>query len=273
MEIQGPSSFKDCLSRDKNNSMIKMFGLIILFAVFSCAGGGGQKRKDGFEVRKLDQYYQSSGIMKYFLTQLPDWANFSTSGRCKRSTRVRYMHLKNLRKSFYLSYEQAIQFQYMHNMEYQKLKLNSGSELLMLKDEEKLFYNVSDKIQANIMAFRKPKFKRVHVLWIDPFLNNPSGLSVFMKRKIMDKGHPVFISMCLGFHGMNELLNKLKLAGQNIRLIPAGMFSIFTADGGSDFHFSIKLDDFFEKGQSLLLFVPKGEVPKEIQGNFKIQHY
>ena len=63
--------------------------------------------------RNLGEYYQGSEVVRFFLPPLPQWANQSQSGQCKRIESVDYLKLDDLMATFQLDYNQAIQFQYM----------------------------------------------------------------------------------------------------------------------------------------------------------------
>ena len=223
-----------------------------------------------------DQYYQSSGITQYMLPELPVWANFSSVGKCSRTRTIRYINIDSFGRSFHLSYKKLIQFQYMYNHEYKLLQKNHRGFTLPLNAEEQLFYNVLDKIEANVEAFKVPTFKRINIVWIDPFINGQRKiieLKRLMKKKSMDLGHPVFITLCLDYSALEEFMAKNGFRNNNIRLMPASMFSIYTQDGLSINRFHLKLDAIFNKNQVLYLYLPTKQVPESFDGTFKTVKY
>ncbi|MCR9204810.1 MAG: hypothetical protein NXH75_09545, partial [Halobacteriovoraceae bacterium] len=69
----------------------------------------------GLQRRKVEEYFVSSGVVRYFLPEIPYWANFSESAECRRNESIKYLDLKMVRGSLSLSYEEAIQLQLMLN--------------------------------------------------------------------------------------------------------------------------------------------------------------
>jgi hypothetical protein len=258
--------------------MNKILSLIFLFTFVltgsSCTSTSGKYKKN-LERRNLDEYFIGSGVVRYFLPDLPDWANYSQTASCKRQESIRYLHFNRLKKSFAMNYNSSVQLQYMFNREYKKLTDLHKVKYLPLKDEEKLFYDISDKINANIYPFRIPKFKRLHMIWIDPFLRMRDGnseLKKIMSKSSMSKGHPIFVSMCLNSNEILSMITKNKLSG-NIRIIPHEMFSAFSVDGVMNTSLQLNFSEIIPKDKSIYLFLPKKETPKEFIGKFKIKRY
>lgn len=141
------------------------------FLLFSLGCTHNHHQKYGLQRRNMNEYFLTSGVVRYFLSDIPSWANFSIEGQCFRKGSVRHLNLSELRNSFSFNYQQAIQFQYMFNRDYHKLKKEHQAKQLFFKDEEKLFYDVSDKIRSGFQAFKKPTFNRIHLIWIDQALS------------------------------------------------------------------------------------------------------
>src|SRR3989339_463888 len=184
----------------------------------------------GMQRRNLSEYFAGVGIIKYFLPDIPQWANYSQTAVCRRNYSLRYFNYKSLRESFSLSYEQAVQFQYMFNKNYEQQKRDYGADYLLFSNEENLFFRVSDMVQGNIKEFHRPEFKRVHVVWIDPFITKSEDikkLKKLMDNSTMDLGHPVFVSLCLGHFDFSKFFKDNDLEERNIRAIPYEMFSIY----------------------------------------------
>ena len=72
--------------------MKKIIGLIMFVILSSCTSG--------LKSRDIEQYYTSSGIEKYFLSDIPEWANFSQSAGCFRTKGIRYFDVNALMKSY-----------------------------------------------------------------------------------------------------------------------------------------------------------------------------
>lgn len=247
---------------------------IFLFTLISCTQLN--QCPHGLKNRNVQEYYVGSDIVSYFLPDIPDWANFNSRVSCKRTLPVKYVNLKKFRNSFSLSYEKAVQFQYMFNIEYELMKKKFKTGHIFIKDETNLFYDVSDKIRMNIFAFRPPKFKRVHLVWIDPYINDSGklkDLKRLMKSSIMDKGHPVFVSLCLNHYDYKDFMKKNRFGNQNIRFISYQMFSIYDENNERKNHFSLNFSKLFRKDQELHFFVPLKKLPHEFLGDFILHEY
>ena len=226
----------------------------------------------GVKRRRIDDYYVSSGSVKYFLPDLPIWANSSRSGACFKKTTTRFFQLDSLQSSFAMSYYQAIQFQILFNAIMQEKKGQSSQNFLDLRDEEKVFFETLEKTQAKFYRFDRPDYKRVHVIWIDSYFKEAKGikkLRKFMSSAIMEKGHPVFVSLC---HSYKELENLVKVNGfenDNIRILSNEAFSPFDNQKKLTPGVKVFFNNIFKKKQEIHFFAPSKNIPKEFQGKFK----
>jgi hypothetical protein len=226
--------------------------------------------------RNLGEYFQSSEVVRYLLPPLPEWANKSQAGRCSRSDSINYLRLDDLMTSFSLSYSQAVQFQYMYNIEAKKLKEDSSIKYLPFKENEKLFYSVSDKIKANIYLFIPPKFKRIHLIWIDNAVARNSELKKLkrlMASSQMDKGHPVFVSLCLSKKQL-EKFHRVNNFNDAVKLISYEFFSPFSTRGRMKSYESLNFAILFNiRGVKIYLYQSNRNIPDEFVGKFKTRFY
>lgn len=226
--------------------------------------------------RNLDRYYVSSGIERFFLPDIPRWANVSKTASCRRQGGIKFINLPKLQNNFRLSYSDAVQFQYYLNKEREAKKKFYSSEFLMLKDEEIIFYDVSDKIQSGIYAFTPPKFERVNLVWIDPAIGSEKkmkDLIRLMRSRSMDLGHPVFISMCLDHKALQSFIGTSKAFQDNVLMIPFDLFSIYNSNKEQQLDFNLEIESLFRPEQNLHLYVPDKVVPSEFIGKFKVHKY
>lgn len=230
----------------------------------------------GMKARNLNQYFISSGVTRYFLPDIPNWANFSQSAGCHRKSQIRYFDMIKLRESFSLSYKQSVHFQEMFNIYRQDLLAESSLDSLPLKEEEKVFFTVSDKVQSNVFYSQMPKFKRVHLIWIDPLISSEQGLKK-LKSKLssneMNLGHPVFVSLCLSHNELSQLLVDQNLTNMNIRLISYGFFNLYSSDKLKKTKMGLELNKLFEENQKLYFYSPLKSLPSEIEGDFNVKYF
>lgn len=252
--------------------MNKLFLISILLLVSACQ----TTRENGMKRRDLGRYYVSSGIERFFLTDIPQWVNVSKTASCKRQSEIKFINLPKLQNNFHLKYRDAIQFQYYLNRQRHEKMEFYKSDFLMLKDEEIIFYDVSDKIQSGILAFKAPKFKRVNLVWVDAALGSKEkmkDLIRLMRSKAMDLGHPIFVSLCMDHRALKRFIGSQKVFDDNILMIPFDMFSVFNSEKKQRLHFQLEVEKLLRKNQEIHLYLPGTEVPSEFIGNFNIHQY
>lgn len=256
------------------------FGILILpiFLILSgCAirnsGTRGSKvgPDAGIERRRVEEYFVSSGVERYFLPEIPNWANFSEDARCRRKTSIKFFNMEFLRASLNLSYEESIQLQLMFNDEVQKVKAEKNIIHIPFENEEEIFYQVNERIQAGIRAFRKPTFKRVNIIWIDPYFNNIASLRSLMKRSEMYKGHPIFVSLCLTSKEMGIWMKKNSFDNQNIRKISYELLTPYTVKGKLDTTYHMNFDELL-RHKKIYFYIKKGwNKPALFDGHYKLR--
>lgn len=244
----------------KNVFWILMF---VSFLVGSCS--------NGLKPRVVDQYYVSTGVEAYFLTDLPEWANYSATAECYRERSIRYFNIDALMKSFSLSYFNAIQVQATFNEEYLALKKKSDVNL-GLKDEELIFFKANDKVKNSINFFDAPTFKQIHLIWLDEVLigkKQEDKLKRFLTSSVQDNGFPVLVSACLT---KSEI--EAKFPDVAIKAISAEMFSVYDSSGVRLPTIHTQIGAFFKPEQKLI-FYSQGtkKTLDNIKGNYKVSNY
>jgi hypothetical protein len=221
--------------------------------------------------RSTDEYSQGPKFAKYHLAGLPNWANISNSGNCKRKSASKYLNFKALRNDFAFKYSELAQFQYLYNLEYQKLIKIADRGILPYSEEEKLFYNVFDKIKNKIYAFRRPTYKRVNLVWIDGIRN--TKLKKLMKSKAMKQGHPVFVSLCKSGEELVSFIQENGFTSKDIRTLSFEIFSPYNRKIETAGKTSLDFSGLFSKKQKLYFYTPKGVLPPEFVGKFRVRKF
>lgn len=245
-----------------------------LSGLSSCSQNQKDDNPFSLKRRKVEEYFVSTGVVRYFLPEIPYWANFSEAASCRREKSIKYLDLKMVRGSLSLGYEEAIQLQLMLNTMIFDLKKEQHISHIPFKEEERLFFKASDRIQAGIKTFRAPSFKRIHLIWVDPFLKSTGPLKKLMKRSSVGLGHPVFVSLCLTRRSFESWMVKNGFQNKNIRLLSYEMLSPYNLKGELDTKYHIFVDEIFGKEKKVYLYSPKGRnVPQVLEGSFKIIKY
>lgn len=243
------------------NRLLSFLAMITL--VSSCSSG--------LKPRDIGQYYTSTGVEKYFLSDLPEWANYSVSSACYRSSGIRYFDIDALMKSYSLNYADAIQIQATFNEEFLLLKkqpqVTTGP-----KEEELMFFKASDKVNSKIKFFEAPTFKQIHLIWLDEALKGKARedkLKNFLQSSVHDSGFPVLISAC-----MTKSEIEAKFPNTALKSISAEMFSAYDGNGTRQPGIHIELGAFFQPDQKVIFY--SQELKKSldnIKGNYKLSNY
>lgn len=244
----------------------------MIFILSGCAGQ--PKNVHEMDRRNLNEYMNLSESHSYFLADLPEWANFNTSAQCVRKRNIKYLNLAKVAQSFSLDYQKTLQFQLLYNKELQNFKKETGIKFLPFKNEDELFYLVTNKIQAGFVPLKIPKFERVNIIWIDKNLKDPRPLEKLLNGPEMEKAPPVLVSLCLGDQEIRKYQEKIKFSDVNMAIIPTEMFSVFGPGNEQRSHFQLNFNNLFNKNQKLYIYLPKGSsLPFEFKGEYKIKHF
>lgn len=237
------------------------FWILLSFILVSCSTPGPEM----VEEERLEGIYRSSGIEQFFLVDLPHWANFSKAGQCHRQNNIRYLHFENLNKSYNLNYTQIIHLQHMFNRKLYAYKASASSNEIPFKDESFVFYNVYQQVLGASYDFTPPKFKKVSVVWVDPFLKDQKKLKKIINSERVLEGHPVLLSHCLTSYQLEELAQKLEVDKLGVKFISADMLSIYNNELSKDYDFALNLNEIL-KNKEIKFFSSKQS--SSIKGDF-----
>lgn len=241
---------------------------ILIIFLISC----GTTPRGKLEKRNIDEYYLGTGFVDYFLPQLPSWANYSSVASCRRDISVRYVNLEKLMNSLSFDYESALSIQNMFNNELNARVAQKHIDSLNLGDEEKLFYDVSQRVRQGQRTFKKPRYDRVHVIWLDS-IDNPWRLKKLLSSQKMSLGHPVLLSMCLSRSHMKVYLKRHGLDNKNIRLISTELLSPYTNKGELSTQMSLDLSELMKKKKIYFFSRKRWLKPKQIKGQLTVKYF
>lgn len=222
--------------------------------------------KKNMENRDLEQLYQGAGVERYFLPDIPEWSNFSASSSCVRTSLARYLNFKTIRDSYAMSYEDIVHMQHMLNRRFHTVKSSSDKQLY-LKDEAFIFYNVYEQVAGGSRDFLPPQFDKISLIWIDPYLENPSRVGKILELEKVGEGHPVLVSACMDSYSMEKLSEKQGWDRFGVKHISHEMFTPYVSNytTGHDYILDFSL---FLPNKVLTLFAPS--VPAHFKGIKKI---
>ncbi len=235
--------------------------IILLSLLLSCSS----KVDKSFERKQFETYFMSTGVSKYFLPNLPIWANFSEKSSCQKNKQTRFLNYELLLGNFQLTYRQFIQLQVDYNLSLHSENKSGNNDDLPF--EEKLFYHSLERIQKNIMPFNLPNFPRFHLIWIDFYINQANKIKEFVSSEWNASGYPVFLSLCYSQKQIEEFIVTQNIIDGSYSIIPMDAFSIYRPDGSSHPQFSLFLKEFFPENAELHLVYPGIESTQFLQNN------
>lgn len=241
---------------------IIIFTLLVIILT-GCPSSPIQKR----DVSDMNSVSMGNKFEKYFLPDLPSWANFSTVGKCQRKHQIRYLDFKQLSRSYSLNYEQSIQFQLMVNKKFLSFTQSTGKGI-RLKDESYIFYNSYNQVKGGAKEFKSPNYNRIHVIWIDPILNDNGKIRALRNKlnsSAMESGYPMFMSMCLADYELEAFIEDNKFKDFSVMKISQELFNLYDTDMNKNYSYQIYLDKLLEN-KEIYLFTPDGKSLSNIHG-------
>ena len=241
--------------------------ILLLLLLTAACGSTSESRKN------LNEVYQGAGVEQYFLSELPDWANFTTLASCHRDRNIRFLNFQNLHASYALDYEQSVQLQYMVNRGLQRTSFESGKKVFNNEDESFIFYKSYEQIIGGSREFIQPQYERVHVIWVDDAIKNSEGLNrvkQLMESSQMEKGHPVFFSMCLSYNKLESFIIENGFQSYGVKFISMEMLSPYASDLQLLTYFDLSLENLMPN-KNVYFFVPF--IPEQYKNKKNIIKY
>jgi len=247
---------------------MKIYILVLAFLVGACGNVPLENASPNIPGRPTGKIFVSSGTSSYLLPQLPNWANFSRLSQCMRQTPIRYVDFEKLGRSYNMSYAQLIHFQVLFNRYVADFKEKMSTELIRPKEEELIFQEVLDLVKGGLTSFNQPEYEKVHILYIDDYLNDFAPAQKFIRSQKFLSGHPVIVSHCLSQKNLGALLSEHRIDHLGIILLGAESFSPYDVEGKRINFFGLNISELFKEEQQLILFSPREIHPQEFQGKF-----
>lgn len=180
--------------------MTKIF-IVCFFAIFlsSC-------QSTSFKDVNRNDFFQSTGAMRFILPEAPQWINFFSPGQCYRPSETRALNLELLKKEFNLTLRQSLNAQFYFNEELsiQKNKMSDPQNTTLgLKEVELSFLKAIEKTRSRFDPIRLPDFPRVHLVWLEDWVSKNKDekqiqkLKEFLQSSVHQEGVPVLVSFCL----------------------------------------------------------------------------
>lgn len=242
--------------------MIKYFLMLFFLTLFSC---------ENISRKNIDEYYVPSGTARYILPQVSTWFNYSQTAGCFREQVTKSLDYTQLKKSFGITYDRAVQLQIGFNQERLLTMQQAQVKVLPLREEERLFFATSEKVQSNVNYFKAPQFDRAHLVWVDPAQQKPALLNTlkhYLSSDIMNLGYPVFLSLCMTSGELNRFVRR-KLKVGTFRAIGFEALNQYNPSSERVPGQFLYLDELFKKSTKLYFYSPTGKIPREYIGKLR----
>lgn len=238
---------------------------LFIFVLIGCASPSDKK----FIRVDVDMFYRQNGVVKYILSPLPSWANVHEDSMCRRSKSVKYLDLNALNKSFGLTYEQTIAFQYIFDEDYYT-NIFKAQKDLTLQEEEQVFFSAQDKIKANLRLFNVPKSETVNIVLIDNYLLKPKEvIERLLNSDEVSQARPVLFSFC---HTRTEILKMMSKMNVNIDGLPMLTYeslSYYANDFSLGNYEMININEIVGSSKKINVFTTNESISKSINGKYK----
>lgn len=221
--------------------------------------------------RDVEEFYQGSGVEKYFVSNIDQIEKAKNTNACQRVEDFRYFEVNKLVEDYKINFQQSLQVQAQFNLEYLAVKEEIKMPLPR-KDEEAMFYRALDRTRNEIYFFYAPEFKRIHLIWFDEVMGSEAKikkLKNFLNSSVHDNGVPVVVSSCMTKKMLETYL------GQTInKAITLGMFSLYDSDLKNHQQLVLDLRALFKENQKLILYTQDKKTKNEqIIGKVEVKSY
>jgi len=195
-------------------------------------------------------------VEKFFLPEIPAWANFSTFGSCYKSDSVLYLDFSKIKAEHDLSYKQMIELQALFN----KKRMNYFEEVdkKFLKPVEELafFANSLEQVKANDTLFKNYDTKKINIIWIESFLRTQeiSKLTDILEEDSFIQFPTIIFSSCRSVENLENFLDSHDVDSDSLILIGPEMLTSFSVEGEKKPALEVNLNQLFGNDVNFELF-------------------
>lgn len=226
----------------------------LLLVLVSCSNG---------EVKQnIDESYTTSGMERFFLPELPAWANYSTAGRCYKSSSFQYLDFPKISANYQLNYEEMIEFQAQYNSRREDYFRTTAQRFLKPVEEAAFFANSLEQVRGGIKQFKAPAVAEVDIVWLEGFIqkNKLDELKIIMNSGEGNERLPILFSSCMSRQNLIQWVQENQLGDVGFYLLSAEWLSPFGSD--NKLHAGLRLEvlKLLKPGTKFNLVIPKNMI-------------
>lgn len=240
---------------------MRFLNFLVLLILTSCGSR---------EVRKTVDTgaYQTSGVEKYFLPELPNWANFSAAGACFKKNSIHYMDFEKLKDAYQLTYQQTIELQAQYNEKLEDYFKSASSKFLKPIEEASFFSNTLEQVRGGVRRLKLPSVNHVEVVWLESFIMNDQIEEIKKQAKAgrFDNKLPILFSSCHSHQSLTEWLSENGLEEVGFYLLTSEWLSPFSSQGEKLAGLKINLPELLGKQIKYSIYTSeiKNDQPSEL---------
>lgn len=176
--------------------------------------------------------YVTSGVEQFFLPELPNWANFSTSGACYKSVSFHYLDFSKISVAYKLSYHELVELQAQYNEKLENYFKSTTLRFLKPVEESSFFSNTLEQVRGGIYRLKLPNVNEVDVIWLESYIQNnkEDELIKFTQSDRYTEKLPILYSSCLSRQGLTQWLLEHGLDNAGFYLISADWLTPYGSD-------------------------------------------
>jgi hypothetical protein len=237
---------------------MKYLSYLALFILISC--GSGEVK------RNVETPYRSSGIEQFFLPELPNWANYSSSGQCYKVNSFLYMDFARLIQTYQLDYVQMIELQAQYNQKLDDYFRSTRKRFLRPVEEASFFANTFEQVKGGVRALKLPPVKEVEIIWLESFLinNDVEKLKKLAASGRFDEKLPILLSTCHSRQSLTQWLAEKNLSHIGFYVLTAEWLSPYGSDGLLRPGLQIEIKKLLGEGIEISYFSSNKKYPEEL---------
>lgn len=219
--------------------------LVLMFIFVGCS----TPSQDPFPQTQA-KAFQTGGQERFFLAELPFWANGSVSASCQRSFSVRFMDYSTLEKVHGLTYVQRVELQTQFNLKWRERFSGKKAVTLTPQEEATLFLETLAQVKSGLRELRFPEGK-INLVWWDSLSAKPKFKQWLMN--LTNQGHAiVLVSLCEGSDTLEKWIEDNEFTGGGIFALGAESLGPTRPDGSVVAGLVSPLEAFFEQKRTTL---------------------
>lgn len=205
---------------------MKYLNFSLLLILISCSSPVTRQNID-------ETPYQTSGIEKFFLPELPAWANNSASGQCFKKHNFQYLDFPKLAVSYELKYSQLVELQAQYNEKLESYFRSTAIRFVKPVEEAAFFSNTLEQVRGGVKHFKIPSgADKVEIIWLDGFIaaNQVNELKKMNETHRFDDSLPVLFSSCMSKQDLNQWLIENDLDQEGFYTLSAEWLTPYGSD-------------------------------------------